>query len=152
MSTQWAPAASRDRRFEVRNTVTVEEHVATASVHLLARWADAARVGFVVGEVVQRKQAPLGRWAAALTFRIEGEGRHAVWGAPIEHMRTKFDSPAGRAHLQSAYEHRRTRVWQPAEQRNTPLYPARRAIANAQWQLFTLVHNIEKIAHRTERR
>jgi len=68
--------------------------------------------------------------------------------APTERMRWKFDSPAGRA----IYSRRMPTVepvfanLQNKGMRRFTLRGKRKV--NAQWQLFTIVHNIEKIAHR----
>ena len=68
--------------------------------------------------------------------------------ALTEHMRWKFDSPAGRA----IYSRRMATVepvfgnLQNKGMRRFTLRGRRKV--NAQWQLFTIVHNIEKIAHR----
>ncbi|MDX2050748.1 MAG: IS1182 family transposase [Polyangiaceae bacterium] len=68
--------------------------------------------------------------------------------APTERMRFKFDSPAGRA-----IYCRRMPTVEPVfanlQNKGMRRFTLRgRSKVNAQWQLFTIVHNIEKIAHR----
>jgi transposase len=68
--------------------------------------------------------------------------------APTERMRWKFDSPAGRA----IYSRRMPTVepvFANLQNKGMRRFTLRgRRKVNAQWQLFTIVHNIEKIAHR----
>jgi len=67
---------------------------------------------------------------------------------PTERMRWKFDSPAGRA----IYARRMPTVeplFANLQNKGMRRFTLRgRRKVNAQWQLFTIVHNIEKIAHR----
>jgi hypothetical protein len=71
--------------------------------------------------------------------------KHAL----TERMRWKFDSPAGRA----IYSRRMATVepvFANLQNKGMRRFTLRgRPKVNAQWQLFTIVHNIEKIAHRT---
>jgi transposase len=71
--------------------------------------------------------------------------------APTERMRWKFDSPAGRA----IYSRRMATVepvFANLQNKGMRRFTLRgRRKVNAQWQLFTIVHNIEKIAHRGAR-
>ena len=72
--------------------------------------------------------------------------------APIERMRTKFDSPAGRA-IYSRRMGTVEPVFGNLQNKGMRRFTLRgRAKVDAQWQLFTIVHNIEKIAHRNKRR
>lgn len=68
--------------------------------------------------------------------------------APTERMRWKFDSPVGRA----IYSRRMATVepvFANLQNKGMRRFTLRgRTKVNAQWQLFTIVHNIEKIAHR----
>lgn len=68
--------------------------------------------------------------------------------APIERMRWKFDSPVGRA----IYRRRMATVepvFANLQNKGMRRFTLRgQSKVNAQWQLFTMVHNIEKIAHR----
>jgi hypothetical protein len=67
--------------------------------------------------------------------------------SPTERMRAKFDSIAGRA----IYSRRMATVepvFANLQNKGMRRFTLRgRAKVNAQWQLFTIVHNIEKIAH-----
>ena len=71
---------------------------------------------------------------------------------PVERMRDKFDSPAGRA----IYSRRMGTVgpvFGNLQNKGMRRFTLRgRAKVDAQWQLFTIVHNIEKIAHRQGKR
>ena len=72
--------------------------------------------------------------------------------APTERMRSKFDSPLGRA-----IYNRRMGTVEPVfgnlQNKGMRRFTLRgRAKVNAQWQLFTMVHNIEKIAYREQGR
>jgi Transposase DDE domain len=69
-------------------------------------------------------------------------------GAAAHSMPRKFDTPAGRA----IYS-KRMRTVEPVfanlQNKGMRRFTLRkRAEVNAQWQLFTMAHNIEKIAHR----
>jgi len=67
-------------------------------------------------------------------------------------MRTKFDSPAGRA-IYSRRMGTVEPVFGNLQNKGMRRFTLRgRAKVDAQWQLFTIVHNIEKIAHRNKRR
>jgi hypothetical protein len=87
-----------------------------------------------------------------LTIREERVGnskRKIRAHAPTERMRFKFDSPRGRA-LHS----RRMATVEPVaanlQNKGMRRFALRgRPKVNAQWQLFTLVHNIAKIGRRT---
>jgi hypothetical protein len=76
------------------------------------------------------------------------EGTRPTNGSgPVERMRRKFDSAAGR----EIYS-RRTGTVEPVfgnlQNKGMRRFTMRgRSKVNAQWQLFTMVHNIEKIAH-----
>jgi hypothetical protein len=71
--------------------------------------------------------------------------------APTERMRWKFDSLVGRA----IYSRRMPTVepvFANLQNKGMRRFTLRgRNKVNAQWQLFTIVHNIEKIAHRGAR-
>lgn len=72
--------------------------------------------------------------------------------APVERMRAKFDSPAGRA-IYSRRMGTVEPVFGNLQNKGMRRFTLRgRAKVDAQWQLFTIVHNIEKIAHRQGRR
>jgi transposase len=69
-------------------------------------------------------------------------------GAAAERMRRKFDTPQGRAiygkRMQTVEP-----VFANLQNKGMRRFTLRgREKVNAQWQLFTIVHNIEKIAHR----
>jgi transposase len=71
--------------------------------------------------------------------------------APTERMRWKFDSPAGRA-IYSRRMPTAEPVFANLQNKGMRRFTLRgRRKVNAQWQLFTIVHNIEKIAHRWAR-
>jgi transposase len=68
-------------------------------------------------------------------------------GAAAERMRRKFDTPQGRA-IYSKRMQTVEPVFANLQNKGMCRFTLRgRAKVNAQWQLFTMVHNIEKIAH-----
>jgi hypothetical protein len=68
-------------------------------------------------------------------------------GAAAERMRRKFDTPQGRA-IYSRRMQTVEPVFANLQNKGMRRFTLRgRAKVNAQWQLFTMVHNIEKIAH-----
>jgi hypothetical protein len=67
-------------------------------------------------------------------------------GAAAARMRSKFDSPRGREILQPAHRNGRAGLCESPEQGDEALHATRPKKVDAQWQLFTMVHNIEKIA------
>ena len=72
--------------------------------------------------------------------------------APTERMRAKFDSPAGRA-IYSRRMGTVEPVFGNLQNKGMRRFTLRgRAKVSAQWQLYTMVHNIEKIAHRAQGR
>lgn len=68
-------------------------------------------------------------------------------GAAAERMRRKFDTPVGRAIYRKRMQTVEP-VFANLQNKGMRRFTLRgRSKVNAQWQLFTLVHNIEKIAH-----
>ena len=73
---------------------------------------------------------------------------HAREDAPTERMRWKFDSPAGRA-ICSRRMPTVDPVFANLQNKGMRRFTLRgRRKVNAQWQLFTIVHNIEKSTDR----
>ena len=83
----------------------------------------------------------------------EREGQRPLGGrkeeaAAVERMRWRFDTPAGRE-LYSRRMGTVEPVFGNLQNKGMQRFTLRgRKKVNAQWQLFTMVHNIEKIAHR----
>ena len=82
----------------------------------------------------------------------EGQPKSRARKDPLtERMRWKFDTPAGRA----IYGRRMATVepvFANLQNKGMRRFTLRgRRKVNAQWQLFTIVHNIEKIAHQGPR-
>lgn len=76
----------------------------------------------------------------------EGERRTKARNASVDRMRRKFDTPRGRA-IYSRRMGTVEPVYGNVQNKGMRRFTLRgRQKVNAQWQLFTMVHNIEKIA------